>query len=61
MNPSIPNAAAVTTFPHQTKKRSSGNKIMVGTVVKSKLGDLKEEIREGFLRRLSKEMSGVVY
>ena len=34
---------------------------MVGTVVKSKLGDLKEEIREGFLRRLSKEMSGVVY
>ena len=33
---------------------------MVGTVVKSKVGDLEEDIREGFLRRLSKEMTGVV-
>ena len=33
---------------------------MVGTVVKSKLGDMEEEIREGFLRRLRKEITGVV-
>ena len=33
---------------------------MVGTVVKAKVGELEEEIREGFLRRLSKEMTGVV-
>ena len=33
---------------------------MVGTVVKSKVGELEEEIREVFLRRLKKEMTGVV-
>ena len=33
---------------------------MVGTVVKAKVGDLEEEIREGFWRRLIKEMTGVV-
>ena len=33
---------------------------MVGTVVKSKVGDLEEDIREGFLMRLRKEMTGVV-
>ena len=33
---------------------------MVGTVVKSKVCDLEEEIREGFLRGLRKEMTGVV-
>ena len=33
---------------------------MVETVVKAKVGELEEEIREGFSRRLSKEMTGVV-
>ena len=33
---------------------------MVGTVVKAKVGDLEEDIREGFLRRLSKKMNSVV-
>ena len=33
---------------------------MVGTDVKAKVGDLEEEIREGFSRRSRKEMTGVV-
>ena len=33
---------------------------MVGTVVKAKVGDMEEEIREGFSRRLEKEITGVV-
>ena len=33
---------------------------MVGEFVKSKVGKLEEEIREVFLRRLRKEMTGVV-
>ena len=33
---------------------------MVGTVVKAKVGDLEEDIREGFLRRPMKDMSGLV-
>ena len=33
---------------------------MVGTVVKEKLGELEEEVREGFTRRLGKEFNGVV-
>ena len=33
---------------------------MVGTVVKAKVGDMEEEIREVFLRRLRKEITGVV-
>ena len=33
---------------------------MVGTVVKAKVGDLEEDIRKGFLRRLRKEMTDVV-
>ena len=32
---------------------------MVVTVVKAKVGELEEEIREGFLRRLRKKMTGV--
>ena len=38
-----------------------GNNIMVGEFVKSKVGKLEEEIREVFLRRLRKEMTGVVH
>ena len=49
MNPSIPNAAASTTYlPPHTKKHRRGNKIMVGGVVKAKVGELEEEIREIF-------------
>ena len=33
---------------------------MVGTVVKAKVGDLEEEIREGFLRILRKDITGMV-
>ena len=33
---------------------------MVGAVVKSKIGELEEEVREGFLRLLRKELTGVV-
>ena len=61
MNPSIPTADYNTTCTPKTKKRGGGNKIMVGTVVKAKLGELEEDIREGFSRRLRKEMTGVVH
>ena len=33
---------------------------MVGTVVKAKVDDLEEDIREGFLRRFMKNMTVVV-
>ena len=33
---------------------------MVGTVVKAKVGELEEEISEGFSRKLRKDMTGVV-
>ena len=33
---------------------------MLGTVVKGKVGELEEGIREGFVRRLRKEVIGVV-
>ena len=33
---------------------------MVGPVVKSKIGDLEEEIRAGCLRIMRKDMTGVV-
>ena len=59
MIPSIPTDAS-TTPPPQTKKRGRGKKIIVGAVVKSKVCDLEKEIREVFLRRLRKEMTGVV-
>ena len=32
---------------------------MVGTVVKAKIGELEEEIREGFSMMLRKEMTGM--
>ena len=60
MNTSITTTAAGTTLPTHMKNRGRGNKIMVGTVVKAKVGDLEEEIGEGFSRRLRKEMTGVV-
>ena len=33
---------------------------MVGTVVKTKIGELEEEVREGSSRRTRKELTGVV-
>ena len=33
---------------------------MVGMVVKAKIGELEEEVREGFSRRMRKELTGVV-
>ena len=33
---------------------------MVGTVMKAKVDELEEEIREGFLRRLRREVTGMV-
>ena len=32
----------------------------MGTVVKAKIGELEEEVREGFFRQLRKELTGVV-
>ena len=40
--------------------RGRDNKILVGVLVKSKLGNLEDEVREGFSMRLSKEFTGVV-
>ena len=60
MKPSIPTAASETTCHLQTNKCVMGNKIMVGTAVKAKVGDLEEEIREGFLMRLRKEITAAV-
>ena len=60
MNPYITTYAAAPKLPPHTRKRVMGNNIMVGEFVKSKVGKLEEEIREVFLRRLRKEMTGVV-
>ena len=37
-----------------------GNKTVVGTVVKSKIGELEEEVRIRSSRRMRKELTGVV-
>ena len=37
-----------------------GNKIVLGTVVKSKIGKLEEEVKAGCLRGTRKELTGVV-
>ena len=47
-------------FPTQKKLKGSGNKIVVGTVVKSKIGELEEEVRAGSSRSMRKELTGVV-
>ena len=36
------------------------NEIVVGTVVKAKIGELEEEVRVGSARRMKKELTGVV-
>ena len=37
-----------------------GNKIVVGTVVKAKIGELEEEVSAGTSRRMRKYLTGVV-
>ena len=40
--------------------KGRGNKIVVGTAVKAKIGELEEEVRVGSTRKMSKELTGVV-
>ena len=40
--------------------KGRGENIVVGTVVKAKIGDLEEEARVGSSRRMRKELTGVV-
>ena len=40
--------------------KARGNKIVLGTVIKSNVGELEEEVRAGSLRRMRKEFTGVV-
>ena len=47
--------------PNHTRKHRGVNKIMVGTVVKAKVGDMEKDTRKGFSRGSRKEMTGVVY
>ena len=47
-------------LPTELKLKGRGNKIVVGTVVKSKIGELEEEVRAGNSRRMSKELTDVV-
>ena len=42
------------------KLKGRGNKIVVGTVVKVKIGELKEEVRASSSIRMRKELTGVV-
>ena len=61
MSPSITIvAASISSLPFKTKKRGRGNKVMVGKVAKANVGVMQKEIREGFSRRLRKEMTGMV-
>ena len=46
--------------PQIAEVQGRRNKILVGTVVKAKLGELEEEVLEGFSRRLKKEFNDVV-
>ena len=47
-------------LPTELKLKVRGNKIVVGTVVKAKIGELEEEVRAGSSRRTRKELTGVV-
>ena len=54
MKPSTPTDAVATACLPPYEEAWEGNKIMVGMVVKAKVGDMEEEIRERFSRRFSK-------
>ena len=47
-------------LPTQQKSKGRGGKIVVGTVVKSNIGELEEEVREGSLIGMRKDFTGVV-
>ena len=47
-------------LPTERKLKGRGNKIVVGTVVKAKIGELEEEVRVCISRRMRKELTGVV-
>ena len=47
-------------LPTELKSKGRGRKIVVGTVVKAKIGKLEEEVRVGSSRRTRKELTGVV-
>ena len=54
-------ASSQASLPTQQKYRGGGgDKIVVGTVVKAKIGELEEEVRAGCLRRKSKELNDVL-
>ena len=47
-------------LPTEQKSKGRGNKIVVGTLVKAKTGELEEEVRVGSSRSMTKELTGVV-
>ena len=47
-------------LPIEQELKGRGNKIVVGTVVKAKIGELEEEVRVGSLISMRKELTGVV-
>ena len=47
-------------LPTEQKSKGMGNKIVEGTVVKAKIGELKEEVRAGDSRSKWKELTDVV-
>ena len=47
-------------LPIELKSKGRGTKIVVGTAVKAKIGELEEEVRVGSARRMRKELTGVV-
>ena len=46
-------------LPTKRKSKGRGNKIVVGTVVKAKIGELEEEVRAGSSIRMGKYFTGV--
>ena len=47
-------------LPTERKLKGRGNKIVVGRVVKAKIGELEEEVRVGSSIRMRKELTGLV-
>ena len=47
-------------LPTQQKLKGVGNKIVVGTVVKSKIGELQDEVRAGSLIKVGKEFTSAL-
>ena len=47
-------------LPTERKSKGRGDNIVVGTVVKAKIGELEEEVRVGSSRRMRKDFTGAV-